>query len=94
MESALWTVDWEGMFTPTRSVLEMILRATIMYFVIVALLKVVVKRQTGGVGRTDILVIVLSPTSPVPALPPTMSRSSKVRCWSRRCCSGAMRSNI
>jgi len=59
MESALWTVDWEGMFTPTRSVLEMILRATIMYFVIVALLKVVVKRQTGGVGRTDILVIVL-----------------------------------
>ncbi len=59
MESALWAVDWEGMFTPTRSVLEMILRATIMYFVIVALLKVVVKRQTGGVGRTDILVIVL-----------------------------------
>ena len=59
MESALWTVDWEGVFTPTRSVLEMILRATIMYFVIVALLKVVVKRQTGGVGRTDILVIVL-----------------------------------
>lgn len=59
MESALWTVDWEGMFTPARSVLEMVVRATIMYFVIVALLKVVVKRQTGGVGRTDILVIVL-----------------------------------
>ncbi|MBA3578182.1 MAG: DUF421 domain-containing protein [Sphingomonas sp.] len=59
MEGALWTVDWGGMFTPTRSVLEMVLRATIMYFVIVALLKVVVKRQTGGVGRTDILVIVL-----------------------------------
>ena len=47
------------MFTPTRSVLEMFVRATIMYFVIVALLKLVVKRQTGGVGRTDILVIVL-----------------------------------
>lgn len=59
MESALWTVDWEGMFTPARSALEMIVRATIMYFLIVALLKVVVKRQTGGVGRTDILVIVL-----------------------------------
>lgn len=59
MDSALWTVDWSGMFTPARSVLEMAVRATIMYFVIVALLKVVVKRQTGGVGRTDILVIVL-----------------------------------
>ena len=47
------------MFTPAHSVLEMFVRATIMYFVIVALLKLVVKRQTGGVGRTDILVIVL-----------------------------------
>ena len=59
MESALWTVDWEGIFTPARSMIEMVIRATIMYFVIVALLKVVVKRQTGGVGQTDILVIVL-----------------------------------
>ena len=59
MEGALWTIDWAGMFTPTRSVLEMVVRATIMYFVIVLLLKVVVKRQTGGVGPTDILVIVL-----------------------------------
>jgi uncharacterized membrane protein YcaP (DUF421 family) len=47
------------MFIPTHSVVEMILRATIMYFVVVLLLKVVVKRQTGGVGPTDILVIVL-----------------------------------
>jgi uncharacterized membrane protein YcaP (DUF421 family) len=47
------------MFIPTHSVIEMSLRATIMYFVIVLLLKVVVKRQTGGVEPTDILVIVL-----------------------------------
>jgi uncharacterized membrane protein YcaP (DUF421 family) len=59
MEGGLWTVDWAGMFTPTRSVFEMVVRATIMYFVVVLLLKVVVKRQTGGVGPTDILVIVL-----------------------------------
>ncbi len=59
MESALWTIDWAGMFTPARSILEMVVRATIMYFSIVVLLKLVVKRQTGGVGRTDILVIVL-----------------------------------
>lgn len=59
MEDALWTIDWGGMFMPTRSVLEMVMRATIMYFVVVLLLKAVVKRQTGGVGPTDILVIVL-----------------------------------
>jgi len=59
MESALWTIDWAGMFTPARSIVEMVVRATIMYFSIVVLLKLVVKRQTGGVGRTDILVIVL-----------------------------------
>jgi len=38
MESALCTVDWDGMFTPARSIFEMVVRATIMYFVIVALL--------------------------------------------------------
>jgi uncharacterized membrane protein YcaP (DUF421 family) len=59
MGSTLWEVDWSGMFVPTRSVLEMFLRGTTMYFVVVALLRLVVKRQTGGVGRTDILVIVL-----------------------------------
>lgn len=59
MEEVLSTVDWGGMFIPTRPLLEMVLRATIMYFAIVMLLKVVVKRQTGGVGPTDILVIVL-----------------------------------
>ena len=30
-----------------------------MYFVLVLLLKLVVKRQAGGIGRTDILVLVL-----------------------------------
>jgi hypothetical protein len=37
-------IAWAGMFTPRRSVLEMVLQATIMYFVIVVLLKLVVKR--------------------------------------------------
>jgi len=59
MDNLLWTIDWGDMLRPSHSVFELILRATIMYFVIVALLKLVVKRQTGGVGPTDILVIVL-----------------------------------
>lgn len=59
MQEALWSMDWGSIFMPTHSLLEMIVRATIMYFVIVLLLKTVVKRQTGGIGPTDILVIVL-----------------------------------
>ena len=59
MEDALWNVGWAEMLSPEYSLLEMFLRGTIMYFVLVVLLKLVVKRQAGGVGRTDILVIVL-----------------------------------
>lgn len=59
MENALLSIDWASIFTPTRSVLEVFVRGTIKYFVIIALLKAVVKRQTGNVGRTDILVVVL-----------------------------------
>ncbi|MBC7768915.1 MAG: DUF421 domain-containing protein [Phycisphaerales bacterium] len=55
----LWRIDWHAIFIPERSVLEMIVRGTIMYFVIVVLLKLVVKRQSGGIGTTDILVVVL-----------------------------------
>lgn len=51
MGELFWTVDWGGMLRPTHSILEMVLRATIMYFMIVLLLKVVVKRQTGGMGQ-------------------------------------------
>ncbi len=59
MESLLWEVDWKGVFSPERSLAEMILRGTIMYFVIVTLLRIVVKRQTGSIASTDVLVIVL-----------------------------------
>lgn len=59
MDSILWTVDWVALFKPERSLLEMILRGTIMYFVIVGLLRAAVKRQLGMIASTDVLVIVL-----------------------------------
>jgi uncharacterized membrane protein YcaP (DUF421 family) len=54
-----WSIEWEGIFTPTNSLIELVVRATIMYFVIVVLLRLVSKRQAGGIGTTDILVVVL-----------------------------------
>lgn len=59
MDDTLWTIDWHGIFTPTTSVLELVVRATIMYFVVFGLLRLVLKRQAGGIGTTDVLVVVL-----------------------------------
>lgn len=55
----LWDVDWRGIFEPKHALLELFLRGTVMYLVIFVLLRVVVRRQVGGIGMTDILVIVL-----------------------------------
>lgn len=53
------SVDWHAVFTPTVPLMELVARGTIMYFVLFGLLRFVLKRQAGGIGTTDILVIVL-----------------------------------
>jgi uncharacterized membrane protein YcaP (DUF421 family) len=50
---------WHDVFVPTHSLLEMFVRGSIMYLVIFALLRFVLKRQTGGLSTPDILLIVL-----------------------------------
>ena len=55
----LWSVDWHGIFAPTHSLVELVVRATLMYFIVFGLLRLVLKRQAGGIGTTDVLVIVL-----------------------------------
>lgn len=54
----LWKIDWQKMVVPESSILEMVIRGTIMFLAIYALLRVF-RRQAGGVGIADILVIVL-----------------------------------
>jgi len=48
----LLKVDWHAVFMPQHSLLALFLRGTIMYLVIFALLRVVVRRQVGGIGMT------------------------------------------
>lgn len=50
---------WHDVFVPTNSVLEMFVRGTIMYLVIFALLRFVLKRQTGALSIPDLLLVVL-----------------------------------
>ncbi len=59
MGDTFWSIDWHGIFTPTHSLLELVVRGTIMYFIIFGLLRFALKRQAGGIGTTDVLVIVL-----------------------------------
>ncbi len=59
MGDIFWKIDWHGIFTPQNSLLELVVRGTIMYFVLFVLMRFVLKRQAGGIGTTDVLVIVL-----------------------------------
>lgn len=59
MDDRLWRINWQDILTPTNSLLELVVRGTIMYFILFGLLRIALKRQTGGIGTTDVLVIVL-----------------------------------
>lgn len=52
-------IEWQTIFQPGTSPLEIILRGTIMYLGIFFLLRVVLKRQSGSFSVTDTLLIVL-----------------------------------
>ncbi len=52
-------VDWQGVFVPDTPLVEIFVRGTIIYLGIFVLLRLVLRRETGGVGITDLLVVVL-----------------------------------
>ena len=54
----IFNIDWRSMFVPTESILEIVIRGTIMYIGMYALLRVF-RRQAGTVGIADLLVIVV-----------------------------------
>lgn len=54
----MFDIDWQSMFVPTRSILEVVLRGTIMYLGMFTLLRIF-RRQAGAIGIADLLVIVV-----------------------------------
>lgn len=52
-------VDWKNTFLPQTPPFEIVLRGTVVYLALFFLLRVVLKRQSGTTGVTDLLVIVL-----------------------------------
>jgi uncharacterized membrane protein YcaP (DUF421 family) len=52
-------LDWRVIFMPSTSPVEIFVRGTIMYLALFVMLRVVLVRQAGAVGITDLLVVVL-----------------------------------
>lgn len=51
-------MDWHSIFTPTIPVLEIVFRGTVIYLFLFFMLRVL-RREAGGVGISDLLVVVL-----------------------------------
>lgn len=52
-------MKWREMFYPDTPLLEIVLRGTVTYLAIFALLRLVLRRESSGLGITDVLVVVL-----------------------------------
>jgi uncharacterized membrane protein YcaP (DUF421 family) len=52
-------MDWKTIFLPDTPLLEIMLRGSIMYIALFAMLRMILKRQTGTLGMTDLLLITL-----------------------------------
>jgi uncharacterized membrane protein YcaP (DUF421 family) len=53
------SIDWNSVFVPTIGLAEIVLRGTIMYLGLFAVLRFMGRRQAGNFGPADLLVIVL-----------------------------------
>jgi uncharacterized membrane protein YcaP (DUF421 family) len=52
-------MNWKSIFLPDTSLWEIILRGSLMYIALFVMLRVILKRQTGTLGMTDLLLITL-----------------------------------
>ena len=52
------TIDWRGIFVPSGNLLELVIRGSVMYLLLLAALRVF-RRDAGSMSTSDLLVIVL-----------------------------------
>jgi uncharacterized membrane protein YcaP (DUF421 family) len=52
-------VDWQQLFGVEKSLLELFIRGTVMYWFLFAIFRFVVRRDVGAIGVSDILIIVI-----------------------------------
>lgn len=54
-----FNIDWAAIFLPQTPLLEIFIRGSVMYLGLFLLLRVILKREAGTVGITDLLIVVL-----------------------------------
>lgn len=52
-------IDWHAMFVPAMGLAEVVVRGTLMYIALFAILRFMARRQAGNFGPADLLVIVI-----------------------------------
>ena len=55
----MFDVDWSRLFVPSASLAEVFIRGSVIYLVLFAVMRLLPRREVGGLGAADILVIVL-----------------------------------
>lgn len=65
--------DWQSIFIPAVPLTESVVRGTVTFFVLLALIRIVGQRESGGLGLTDVLIIVLVAEAAAPALYPVQA---------------------
>jgi uncharacterized membrane protein YcaP (DUF421 family) len=54
-----WPDDWAKVFLPQVPIFESIIRASVIYLLLFILLRVLLKRESGGTSISDVLLLVL-----------------------------------
>jgi uncharacterized membrane protein YcaP (DUF421 family) len=56
---AFLNVDWAELFVPSASVVETILRGTLVYWFLFLIFRLIIKRDIGSVAVSDLIVVVI-----------------------------------
>ncbi|MET8114412.1 DUF421 domain-containing protein [Streptomyces prasinus] len=60
--------DWNAVFVPSVPPLELFVRGTVSFLVLLAMMRVIGQRESGGLGVSDILLVVLVAEAMAPGL--------------------------
>ncbi|MFI1462472.1 DUF421 domain-containing protein [Nocardia carnea] len=60
--------DWNSVFAPTVPPLELVLRGTITFLSLMAMMRLAGQRESGGLGLTDVFLMILIAEAAAPGL--------------------------
>jgi uncharacterized membrane protein YcaP (DUF421 family) len=55
----MFEIDWQHLFGIDKSILELVIRGTVMYWFLFLLFRFVMRRDVGAIGVADVLLIVI-----------------------------------